>query len=128
MKKLRGTGVAIVTPFKNDSSIDFNALKKITEHVISGGINYVVVMGTTGESATLTKMKETVLSYILEIADRRVPVITVSVAITSGVVNCIRYADLKMWMGYYQLYHINKPVKKVFTAFQNYSHAALYLS
>lgn len=97
MKKFKGTGVAIVTPFKNDSSIDFTALKKITEHVISGGINYIVVMGTTGEAATLTKdEKKAVLSYVLEIADKRVPVIAgIGGNNTQEVVNCIRYADLK---------------------------------
>jgi 4-hydroxy-tetrahydrodipicolinate synthase len=115
MKKLRGTGVAIVTPFKNDSSIDFNALKKITEHVISGGINYVVVMGTTGESATLTKdEKKAVLSYILEIADRRVPVITgIGGNNTQEVVNCIRYADLKDVDGILSVVpYYNKPGQK----------------
>ena len=46
MKKFRGAGVAIVTPFKNDSSIDFAALGRVVNHVINGGINYIVVMGT----------------------------------------------------------------------------------
>jgi 4-hydroxy-tetrahydrodipicolinate synthase len=55
MKKFKGTGVAIVTPFKNDSSIDFSALGRVINHVINGGINYIVALGTTGESVTLTK-------------------------------------------------------------------------
>jgi 4-hydroxy-tetrahydrodipicolinate synthase len=46
MKGLKGTGVAIVTPFKNDSSIDFAALGRVINHVINGGINYIVVLGT----------------------------------------------------------------------------------
>jgi 4-hydroxy-tetrahydrodipicolinate synthase len=55
MKKFRGTGVAIVTPFKNDSSIDFAALGRVINHVIAGGVNYIVALGTTGEASTLTK-------------------------------------------------------------------------
>ena len=47
MKKFRGTGVAIITPFKNDSSIDFAALGRVVNHVISGGVNYIVALGTT---------------------------------------------------------------------------------
>mgnify|MGYP001364153970 FL=1 len=45
---LIGTGVALVTPFKEDFSIDFNSLDKLIEHLINNGINYFVVMGTTG--------------------------------------------------------------------------------
>mgnify|MGYP002260868037 FL=1 len=48
MKKFKGTGVAIVTPFKSDSSIDFAAFGRVINHVITGGVNYIVVMGTTG--------------------------------------------------------------------------------
>ncbi len=52
-KKLKGTGVALVTPFTKNGEVDFNALGKIIEHVISGGVDYIVSLGTTGESATL---------------------------------------------------------------------------
>lgn len=76
MVKLKGTGVAIVTPFKNDSSIDFAALGRIVNHVIEGGVNYIVALGTTGESVTLSSdEKRAVLSYVLEANDNRVPVI-----------------------------------------------------
>ena len=54
MKRFKGTGVAIITPFKNDSSIDFSVLGRIIDHVIKGGVNYIVAMGTTGEASTLT--------------------------------------------------------------------------
>ncbi|HNR41865.1 MAG TPA: 4-hydroxy-tetrahydrodipicolinate synthase [Bacteroidales bacterium] len=96
MKKIKGTGVAIVTPFKNDTSIDFSALKKITEHVIGGGVNYIVVMGTTGESVTLTKdEKKAVLSYVLEVTDKRVPVIAgIGGNNTQEVINCLRHSNL----------------------------------
>ncbi|THV59729.1 4-hydroxy-tetrahydrodipicolinate synthase [Flagellimonas alvinocaridis] len=55
MEQLVGTGVALVTPFTEDFSVDVNALERIVEHNIQGGVDYLVVMGTTGESATLSK-------------------------------------------------------------------------
>jgi 4-hydroxy-tetrahydrodipicolinate synthase len=96
IKKFKGTGVAIVTPFKNDSSIDFAALGRIVNHTIDGGVNYIVVMGTTGESATLTKdEKKAVLSYVAEVTDNRVPLVTgIGGNSTQEVVNCIRHANL----------------------------------
>ena len=51
--KLIGTGVAVVTPFRSDNSIDYDSIKKLVNHVIDGGVNYIVVQGTTGESSTL---------------------------------------------------------------------------
>jgi 4-hydroxy-tetrahydrodipicolinate synthase len=50
--KFIGTGVALVTPFKEDGAIDYDAYKKLINHVIAGGVNYLLVNGTTGESAT----------------------------------------------------------------------------
>ncbi|WP_194774320.1 4-hydroxy-tetrahydrodipicolinate synthase [Pararhodonellum marinum] len=58
MKKLKGTGVALITPLLEDKSIDFEALKKIVDFVSDGGVDYLVVMGTTGESATLNKAEK----------------------------------------------------------------------
>lgn len=96
MKKFRGTGVAIVTPFKNDMSIDFAALGRVVNHVITGGVNYIVVMGTTGESVTLTKdEKKAVLSYVVEVTDSRVPIVVgMGGNSTQEVINCIRHANL----------------------------------
>jgi 4-hydroxy-tetrahydrodipicolinate synthase len=95
MKKFKGTGVAVVTPFKNDSSIDFSALGRVINHVIKGGINYIVVLGTTGESVTLTKdEKQAVISYVLEVADSRVPLIVgIGGNNTQEVINNIRHTD-----------------------------------
>lgn len=97
MKKFRGTGVAIVTPFKNDSSIDFAALGRVVNHVISGGVNYIVVMGTTGESVTLTKdEKKAIISYVVEVTDNRVPIVVgIGGNNTQDVINCIRHSNLK---------------------------------
>ncbi len=76
MKELRGTGVAMVTPFNADGTVDFQSLEKLTNHLIEGGVNYLVVMGTTGESVTLTKEeKKAVLSSILETSSGRIPVV-----------------------------------------------------
>jgi 4-hydroxy-tetrahydrodipicolinate synthase len=96
MKRFKGTGVAIVTPFKNDSSIDFSALGRVINYVIKGGINYIVVLGTTGESVTLTKdEKQAVISYVLETNDGRMPLILgIGGNNTQEVVNSIRQTDL----------------------------------
>jgi 4-hydroxy-tetrahydrodipicolinate synthase len=96
MKKIKGTGVAIITPFKNDSSIDFAALGRVINHVIDGGVNYIVAMGTTGESVTLTKdEKKAILSYVVETIDNRVPLVTgIGGNNTQEVINCIRHANL----------------------------------
>lgn len=76
MDKFIGTGVAIVTPFRPDSSIDFKSLEKVVEHLINNKVNYLVVLGTTGESVTLNKEeKRAVVDFILEINQNRVPVV-----------------------------------------------------
>ena len=97
MKKFKGTGVAIVTPFKNDSSIDFSALGRIINHVIEGGVNYVVGMGTTGEAATLTPdEKQALTSYIVEVIDKRVPlIIGIGGYNTQEVINNIKQIDFE---------------------------------
>ena len=71
-----GTGVALVTPFKKDFSVDTEALIRIVNHVIEGGVEYLVVLGTTAETATLTKEeKELVIKTVLEANDKRLPVV-----------------------------------------------------
>lgn len=97
MKKFRGTGVAIVTPFKNDTSIDFSALGRVINHVIKGGVNYIVAMGTTGETPTLSKdEKQAVISYVLETVDKRVPVVIgIGGNNTNEVINIIREMELE---------------------------------
>lgn len=74
--KLTGTGVAIVTPFRHDVSIDFKSLGKLLDHIITGNVDYVVVLGTTGESVTLSKdEKKALVSYTLEKVNDRIPVV-----------------------------------------------------
>lgn len=75
MKKLHGTGVALITPFLPDGSIDYKSLKKILTHT-SRGVDYFVVLGTTGESATLTKEeKADVLNFVLGNNTKKLPVV-----------------------------------------------------
>ncbi len=97
MKRFKGTGVAIVTPFKNDSSIDYSALGRVINHVIKGGVNYIVAMGTTGEASTLTKdEKHAIVSYVTEAIDNRVSLlIGIGGNNTQEVINTIREIDLK---------------------------------
>ena len=76
MKNFQGTGVAMITPFKNDTSIDFKALERVVEHIIGGGVNYLVLMGTTSEAATLgPEEKEAVISYVKEVNNNRIPLV-----------------------------------------------------
>lgn len=97
MEKFKGTGVAIVTPFKNDSSIDYDALGRVVSHVIKGGVNYIVVMGTTGEASTLTlDEKKAVLSYVTREINNRVPlVVGIGGNNTQEVINTIRELNLE---------------------------------
>lgn len=76
MKELIGTGVALVTPFKSDFSIDKKGLENVVEHNIANGIDYLVVLGTTGESATLTKEeKQTVIDTVVATNKGRLPLV-----------------------------------------------------
>jgi len=76
MQKFIGTGVALVTPFKNDFSVDVEALTRIVNYVIDGGVEYLVVLGTTAESATLsTEEKELVIATIVKANAGRLPLV-----------------------------------------------------
>lgn len=75
MKKLHGTGVALVTPMNQQGEIDFKSLKKLLTHTAKG-VDYYVVMGTTGESATLSKEeKKKVLSFVIENNPKKLPIV-----------------------------------------------------
>lgn len=76
MQSLIGTGVALVTPFKKDFSVDVEALKRIVNFQIDNGIDYLVVLGTTAETATLSKQeKELVIQTIVETNNGRLPLV-----------------------------------------------------
>jgi 4-hydroxy-tetrahydrodipicolinate synthase len=97
MKGLKGTGVAIVTPFKNDASIDF------------------VALGTTGESATITRdEKQAIIAYVKECIDKRVPLIVgIGGNNTQEVINNIRHTDFSMIDGILSVApYYNKPTQR----------------
>ena len=76
MQSLIGTGVALVTPFKKDFSVDVEALKRIVNFQIDNGIDYLVILGTTAESATLNEAeKELVIKTIVEANNGRLPLV-----------------------------------------------------
>jgi 4-hydroxy-tetrahydrodipicolinate synthase len=76
MQSLIGTGVALVTPFKKDFTVDVEALKRIVNFQIDNGIDYLVVLGTTAETATLTKQeKEVVIQTVVEANKGRLPLV-----------------------------------------------------
>lgn len=96
MTRLVGTGVALVTPFKNDFSIDLDALENIVNHVINGGVEYIVVLGTTAETSTLSKSeKEIVKQTIIKTNAGRVPLMLGAGSNnTAEVVNDLQTSDL----------------------------------
>jgi len=76
MEKFHGTGVALVTPFKQDGSVDYDGLRKLINHMVDGKVDYLVSLGTTGESSTLNKKeKSEVWSFTAEVNDGRLPLI-----------------------------------------------------
>lgn len=76
MQKFVGTGVALVTPFKKDFSVDVEALKRIVDFVTEGGVEYLVVLGTTAESVTLSNdEKELVIKTVVEANKGRLPLV-----------------------------------------------------
>jgi len=76
MQEFTGLGVALVTPFKEDLSIDFDALTRLVEFNIKNGTNYLVISGTTGESATISKAEKTKLvSHIATVNKKRLPLV-----------------------------------------------------
>jgi len=97
MKRFRGTGVAVITPFKNDLSIDFASMGKIIEHLIGGGVNYIVLLGTTGEASTLSRDEKSALaSFTVEAVGGRVPLVMgIGGNNTSELVSYIRQTDLE---------------------------------
>ena len=72
---LKGLGVAIITPFKENFSVDFKALTKLINYVIDGGVDYIVSLGTTGESVVLNNQeKASVIAHTINTVEKRVPI------------------------------------------------------
>ncbi len=115
MKKFRGTGVALVTPFKKDFSVDYDSLERLVNFNIENGIDYLVVMGTTAEAATLSaEEKKQVAHFIVEKNKGRVPlVIGIGGNNTEEVVKAIQNTDLKPFDGILSVSpYYNKPTQE----------------
>ncbi len=97
MEQLKGTGVALVTPFTSKMEVDYPALEKLVNHVIDGGVEYLVVSGTTGESATITRTEKTeILEFVKKINNGRKPIVFgIGGNNTAALVNEIRSTDLE---------------------------------
>ena len=94
--RFRGLGVALVTPFRPNGAIDYVALEKLIEHQIAGEVDYLVVMGTTGESVTLANEEKTqLLAQVIEVVRNRVPIVLgVGGNHTAEVVKALEHFDL----------------------------------
>ena len=93
---LTGTGIAIVTPFLEEGGVDFIGLEKLLNHNIEGGVDYIVVLGTTGESAVLSAdEKIAITNFVKETVDGRKPlVIGIGANNTCSVTDTIKNTDL----------------------------------
>lgn len=96
MTKFIGTGVALITPFKSDLSIDFDALERLVEHNIENGTEYLVISGTTGESVTVTsEEKKALIRFIAKVNKGRLPlVLGIGGNNTSAIIEEIKTTDL----------------------------------
>lgn len=110
-----GLGVALITPFKKDLSIDFDSLEKIIHHTLHGGVDYLVVLGTTAETPTLSaEEKQEITSFVRDTVKERVPlVIGIGGNNTAGVIRDIQTRDLQ---GYSAILSVapyyNKPTQE----------------
>jgi 4-hydroxy-tetrahydrodipicolinate synthase len=117
MKALIGTGVALITPFKPDLSIDHQSLAAIVEFNITNGVDYLVISGTTGESATITaKEKNEIAATIIEANKGRVPlVIGIGGNNTAAVVEELKSTDLSPFTAILSVApYYNKPTQEGF--------------
>src|SRR5262245_53792547 len=95
--KFTGTGIAIVTPFHDDGRIDWKSFKKLIEFWIEGKVEYLVVLGTTGESATVHgQEKQEVFSFLSETVNGRLPLVAgIGGNDTAEVIEGFKEFDLK---------------------------------
>lgn len=108
----KGTGIALITPFKTDQSIDFEALTKIVNHVIDNGADFLVVLGTTSEAPTLSaEEKKLVISTILKANNGRLPIMLgIGGNNTQAVIEAIKTQDFTGIQGILSVVpYYNKP-------------------
>lgn len=109
---LKGMGVALITPFHNDKSIDYDALARLLEYQIKNGVDFLVVLGTTAETATLTaEEKAGIRNYVAQRVAGRVPlVIGIGGNNTMAVVDELRNTDLSAFSAVLSVVpYYNKP-------------------
>ena len=112
MSNLKGLGVALVTPFNEDLSIDFDSLTKLVEYNIANGTDFLVVLGTTAETATLSKAEQAqVIEHIVKVNNKRLPlVLGIGGNNTLAVKEQIESTDLKDFEGILSVSpYYNKP-------------------
>lgn len=115
MQSLTGTGVALITPFKKDLSIDIEALQRIVNFSIDGGVDYLVAMGTTAENATLTEdEKNLVIQTIIQTNNGRLPlVLGMGSNNTKELVEELKQTDLSPFVAILSISpYYNKPVQE----------------
>jgi len=115
MKEFLGTGVALVTPFNEDKSVDYKALENLVNYQIENGVNYLVVLGTTGEPATLTlEEKVKVKNTIIKANNGKLPLILgIGGNNTQAVINEINTTDLSAFSAILSVSpYYNKPTQE----------------
>ena len=76
MKRIFGTGVALITPFNEDKTIDYTSLEKLINKIIEGGIDFLVVLGTTGEATSINESeKNDLINFIIKLNNKRLPLV-----------------------------------------------------
>lgn len=128
MYELRGAGVALVTPFQEDGSIDFDTLSALIEYQIAEGMNYLVILGTTGETATLTiEERKQVWEFTAEKVNGRIPLVAgIGGNHTAEIVHEVKYFDIK---GYCAILSVspyyNKPTQEgIYQHYKAVAHAS----
>jgi len=119
--KFKGTGVAIVTPFNSRKEVDYSALGNLVKYITEGGVEIIVVLGTTGESVTLNEgEKKAILEKVLEVNDGKLPVVLgIGGNDTSGVIKQMKTANLEGVDGILSVSpYYNKPTQE--GIFQHY--------
>jgi len=128
MENLRGTGVALITPFDDDNQIDFRSLERLVHYQVDNGVDYLVVLGTTGETATLTAQeKAEVRSCVFKANAGRLPVVLgIGGNSTQAVVEEIRRTDLSGFQALLSVSpYYNKPSQEgIYRHFQEVSGAS----
>lgn len=125
MEFLRGSGVAMITPFDIDGKVDNSAVARIVEHIIQGGVDYIVVMGTTAETATITAdERQKVVELIIKTNNKRVPlVLGIGGNNTAAVVETIQQTDLSAFSALLSVCpYYTRPTQE--GIYQHYKHIA----